>query len=131
MEMGSDLHFTQLTFHLWSQTLLSTRNQSQMSKVKIRPCFPTFSAPFRALRFVDPLLGCIFPYVLGNLHRASAFAILLRCATARQDASAGQENARPSFIGIFGRQVRLAEIIVERPKMLWFSASSFQVSDIC
>jgi hypothetical protein len=51
VEMGSDLHFTQLTFHLWFQTLLGTRNQSLMSKVKIRPCFPTLSAPFRALRF--------------------------------------------------------------------------------
>lgn len=31
---GSDLHFTQLTFHLWSQTLLRNRNQSLMTDLK-------------------------------------------------------------------------------------------------
>jgi len=57
MEMGSDLHFTQLTFHLWSQTLLSTPQPITDVKSEDQTLFSyTFS----------PLSGASFSLIPGS-----------------------------------------------------------------
>jgi hypothetical protein len=75
-------------------------------------CLVFESLPDRCF-FADPLLRRVLPNVfryfhtaeVGTIHAASSYAILLRCATARQEATTGRGNCAKKVM-VFSDRLR-------------------------